>query len=1150
MNYKIIQVIKMISKYSLYAFALQCLFMSIVMASGASAQYKSVKEVQLNINAGTTSLLEVFEHIEATTDYKFYFHGKDVKVKQQISLSQNPDQTVADVLASVSKQARLKFKQVNNNISVSALKKSEEGQPVVVSIRDVEIQGKITDENGEGLPGASVVVKGTAIGTTSDLDGNYKLSAPEGAMILVSFVGYSTQEITLGAQTVLDIQMVPDAEQLEEVVIVGYGTQEKTKLVGAVAQVEAEKINDRPVAQLRQALTGQMPGVTVIQRSGQPGNLGGEIQIRGVNSVNSSNGALILVDGIPTNSFNDINPNVVESISVLKDASASAIYGARAANGVILITTKLGKADKLNVSYNGYVGVQIPTEFPEYVDSWEYAGLLNEANENGGAGLAYTDAEIELFRNGSDPDNYPNSDFRSAIFKDRSVLTSHNLSIANKTGNTNYLFGLGYLDQGGLVPENNYKRYNLNLNLVSEISKKMKLTTRLTGRFSKDEQPTGPPGSNGSNMLNIIGQSVRIPSIFPIKLQNGDWGVGFQQAGTPASWIGSDGFYNRKEQELGLNLKYDWNILDDLKFSIIGGYNSMEAKQERFASSQLIAENILLGPAQQNMQRDGYAYSTFQQVLEYNKLWNDHQFSLMAAHTYEFRDTDELTAFRSGFPSNDLTELNAGEVEGSQNGSTGDEWAMDSYFGRLRYSYQNKYLLEAVVRHDGYSGFRADRRYATFPSLAAGWRLSQESFMENTANWLSELKFKASWGQVGNNQVNAGAGGLYPYQSLFTNTSPEGSTRNYNYGFGGTVTTGLAIARIPDPEITWETQEMIDVGVEASIKDGLIDFSATYFNKKTKDALLAQTGSVPQTLGFTVGVTNAGTILNEGMEIELGHNRQLGDFGYSVSTNVTFLRNEVLDLGKAGVEQLNGFIANSSTYVGHPLQNYYGLVADGLFVDEADIASYPDQSEVNTNGPNRNGLPGDIRYKDISGPDGVPDGKVDLIYDRTVIGSRIPKVSYGINLGANYKGIGLNILIQGVSGVDGQMGGTAGQALVNQGTIQRWQADGRWTPENPDRNAVYPRLEVIPNGGIPNSQTSTFWLSSASYLKVRNIQLTYNLPRTILDKIHLQNVQLRASGENLFSFHGYRQGWDPEINTSLNYYPIMANYTFGVKIDF
>ena len=1154
MHIKLRKKFLIMSKYAVFGIVLQSLFYSLLFAGTGKAQRVSLENIQVGIAFNEVSVEEAFDIIEELTAFKFSYKRKAIHQKQKLNFGKT-NLSLADLLRKIAKTTRLCFTRIDETIHVTK-KEEENGSAMEGLLIDQDfidriISGKVTDENGTGLPGVNVFAKGTEIGVISDIEGNYSVNVPDETTTLIfSYVGYLTEEIEITGRNIINISLAPDIETLSEIVVVGYGTQEKTKLVGSVAQIEANKINDRPVAQLRQALTGQVPGVTVIQRSGQPGDLGGEIQVRGVNSVNSSNAALILVDGIPTSSFNDINPNIIESISVLKDASASAIYGARAANGVILVTTKTGTEDRLSVSYNGFVGIQVPTEFPEYVNSWEYAELLNEANENDGLGPAYSEAEIALFRNGTDPDNYPNSDFRSAVLKDRAVLTSHNLSVANKVGNTNYLLGLGYLDQGGLVPENNYKRYNLNLNLISNLGDKMKLSTRLQGRFSKDEQPSGPPVGNGSNMLNIIGQSVRFPAIFPIKLQNGDWGVGFEQSGTPASWVNSDSFYERKENEVGINMKYDLNILKDLTFSMIGGYNAVEAKEQRFEATQLIAQDILLGPAQQNIRRDGYTYLTFQQILEYYKLLDDHQISLLAAHTYEFQESDLLTAVRIGFPSNDLTELDAGEVEGSQNGGTASEWAMDSYFARLRYSYQNKYLIEAVVRHDGFSGFRSDNRYATFPSLAAGWRISQENFMKNTVNWVDELKLKASWGQVGNNQVNEEAGGLYPYQSLLTNSSPLDVTQNYNYGFGGTISTGLAVVRIPDPNITWETQEMLDIGIETTLWGGMINFSATYFNKKTKDALLEQTGSVPQTLGFTVGVTNAGTVLNEGWEFGLGHTHKLGDFEYSISANATFLNNEVLDLGSAGVELLNGLIANGNTYVGHPLQNYYGFVADGLFVDEEDIANYPDQREVNSNGPNQNGLPGDIRYKDINGPDGVPDGKVDAIYDRTVIGSRIPKVSYGINLGAVYKGLGLNILIQGVSGVDGLMGGTAGLAFVNQGNIQRWQAEERWRAESPNRNAGYPRLEIIPNGGVPNSQMSTFWLSDAAYLKVRNIQLTYDLPTSILESIGLRGVQLRASGENLINIHNYRKGWDPEINATMNYYPIMANYTLGVKIDF
>ena len=1013
------------------------------------------------------------------------------------------------------------------------------------SVVEQTITGTVTDgESGDALPGVNILAKGTSTGTVTDVEGKYRLTvSDEVATLVFSSIGYLTQEVAINGRSAIDLGLAPDVQSLDEVVVVGYGTQEKSKLVGSVSQISSQAVNDRAVPQLRQALTGQMPGVTVIQRSGQPGNQGGSIQIRGVSSINSSNAPLILVDGIPTESFNDIDPNVVENISVLKDASSAAIYGARAANGVVLVTTKTAKSDELQVSYNGYAGIQVPTEFPEYVNSWEYAELLNEANTNDGLPPAYLAEEIELFKNGSDPDNYPNSDFINSVLKKSSAQTGHNITLSNGIGASNYLLSLGYLYQNGIIEENNYNRYNLRLNVVSEISKKVKLTSRLAGVQVYDEQPSGPASlGNANSMLGIIGQAVRYPSIYPIRLSNGDWGGGFEQSGTPASFLASESFYEQKSTDLFLNMQLDWDIFADLQFSLIGGYTYYKSEWERFAASQRITADNVLGPATLNTNDLGRYYRTLQQLLTYNKILGDHEITLLVGHTFETQLTEESTAFRQGFPNNDVTVLDVGSAEGMQNSGRAEEWALDSYLARLRYSFKNKYLVEGVVRHDGSSRFRPSRKYATFPSVAVGWRISEENFLKESISWLNELKLKASWGRLGNQTVNRVNGGVYPYQNILET--------DFNYPFGNSINTGVARVNVTDPNLTWETTESLDIGLESSFLNNKINFSATYFNRETYDILLSPGSSVSGTLGFGVGVQNSGRLENKGFEFTLGHQNSVGNFTYNISSNLTILNNRMLDLGVGNIVQPNGTVGNGSDlFIGEPIDIYYGFVADGLFIDQEDINNYADQSSVNTTPK-----PGDIRYKDISGPDGVPDGQVDATYDRSVLGSQIPKYNYGINLSAGYKGFSLSLLLQGAAGVSGELDNASGYAFFNQGSVQRWQAEERWRPDSPSRNAGYPRLETIPNGGTANSLSSSFWVLDASYLKVRNVQLSYNLPSALVNRIKLQGLQIRLSAENLLAFHNYREGWDPEINPNpsspLNYYPILRNYTLGIKANF
>ena len=611
------------------------------------------------------SLESALRALEQKFGIKFSYANKIVAGKKIVKLSENTDESLTKTLDQILLPLGLKYEQVTKGTifilekkemkKVDKLEVNSSSVPQLswMNLNDIPlsqttlqynlektVSGTITDlSNNEPIPGVNILVKGSAAGTVSGIDGTYRLEVPDNdAVLIFSSVGYLSKEIEVGNQTVIDMQLNPDLQQLEEIVVVGYGTQEKSKLVGSVSQVNSQAVNDRPVPQLRQALTGQMAGVTITQNSGQPGNQGGAIQIRGVSSINSSNAPLILVDGIPTSSFNDIDPNVVENISVLKDASSAAIYGARAANGVILVTTKTANSDQLQVVYNGYAGVQVPTEYPEYVNSWEYAELLNESNANDDLPPAYSAEEIELFRNGNDPDNYPNSDFIGRVLKRQAAQTGHNITIANGVGSSNYLLSVGYLYQNGIIDENNYNRYNLRLNVVSEITDKLKLTSRLAGVQVYDEQPSGPATlGNANSMLGIIGQAVRYPSIYPIRLSNGDWGGGFEQSGTPASFLASESFYKQRSTDLFLNMQLDWNILPDLQFSLIGGYTYFDNKWERFSASQQITPANVLGPADLRTNTAGRYYRTLQQLLTYNKIVGDHEFSILVGHTFRNR---------------------------------------------------------------------------------------------------------------------------------------------------------------------------------------------------------------------------------------------------------------------------------------------------------------------------------------------------------------------------------------------------------------------------------------------------------------------------------------------------------------------------------
>lgn len=1026
------------------------------------------------------------------------------------------------------------IKEVLNQILSSYKYRIEDNKIVLLGEvqQDGKIWGIVSDAFGP-IAGANVVVKGTTNGTITDMDGRFSLDAPKGAKLQISYIGYITKELTVDTKTDYVIELVEDSQALEEVVVVGYGTEKKVNVIGSIAQIGSEKLENRSTPQLSNVLTGQMAGVTVIQRSGRPGNSGGEIRVRGVGSFggeSNKSDALVLIDGIP-GKLNDVSSEDVESISVLKDASTAAIYGSRAANGVILVTTKTGKEGKVSVGYNGYVGFNTPTALPEFVDTWQYATLYNEAVGR----EAYTQEEIQKFRDGSDPDHYANARYLDEVFSRKGLQTGHDVTINGGNAENKYMVSFGYLKQNGIVEKNDYQRYNARVNLINEILPGLKLTSRLSGVYGNRKEPMAPGGDDADNMLVLIQKALRFPGLTPTILSDGSFGAGRELHGTPAGWIKSDSFYENPEFSLNANVRLDYNPIKDLQLSAIGAYTYTNGEERTYRSTMKLSGDRVLGPSELKHKMGKTIYKTFQATAEYNKTIGGHTFGILAGYSWEQEDYRYVQGSRDKFPGNDLPYLNAGSPDNQKSEGTGNAWAIQSGFGRLRYNFNERYLFESTVRYDGSSRFPQSKKFGFFPSVAAGWRLSEENFFKENESlgFISNLKLKVSWGRLGNQNI-----GNYPYQSVYE--------LGQNYPFGDTYTQGAAVTTAVDPTIKWEETETIDGGLEAVFWNGLLSVNASYFNRRTYDILYKPSGSVSTILGQKISEMNTGELKNFGWEFEVGHRNKIGDVSYNVNANLSIIKNKLTTLGVGNVEQLNGMVGNGSDlFIGYPIQMYYGYVSDGVFLDENDIKSWYDQSKVTPNPQ-----PGDIRYKDISGPDGVPDGKIDPNYDRVYLGSRIPKFTFGLNLGVEYKGLDLSVLLQGVAGVTGMLDGFAGWAFRGDGNIQKWQAEGRFDPANPTRYPAYPRLEDLSNSTTPNIVTSDFWTQDASYIRLKNIQLGYTFPKKMLQAAKISNLRVYVQAENPLCWNKYKPGWDPEINTSGNYYPILATYTFGVNFKF
>lgn len=1096
------------TKFTLIAFIF-C--MSIPFATAASSQ-----TARVTIRADNLPVREIIQQIENQTSYLFVYNNK-VDLSRKTTLNESGI-SVTKVLTRIFDHSDITYVLEGNNILL--MKKNVAGQK--------SIAGTVKDANGEPIIGANITEKGKNNGTISDINGTFSLNlSDDKAVLVVSYIGYVTKEVPVGNRSDFQIVMQESSEALDEVVVVGYGTERKVNVIGSIAQVSGEKLHTRPTPMLSNALTGQMAGVTVIQRSGRPGQGGGQIRVRGVGSFggeDNKSDALVLVDGIPGN-LNHLNAEDIESISVLKDASTAAIYGSRAANGVILVTTKTGKDGKISVNYNGYVGFNTATELPEFVDTWQYASLYNEAVGK----EIYTADEIQKLKDGSDPDHYSNSRYLDEVFSRKGLQHGHNLTVNGGNTKNKYMISFGYMRQNGLVKKNDYTRYNARVNLVNEIVPRLKLTTRLSGTYGERNEPSGGSPEVGKAMMSMIELALRHPGIWPTVLTDGTYGPGPDLSGTPPRRIPSKSFYTNPQFSVNANLRLDYNPIDDLNLAAIGAYTYTNAEEKDYRSSEISAPSLLIHKMTKTI------YKTFQATVDYNKTIGNHSFGLLAGYSWEQQDYTDLNGSRDKFPGNDLLYLNAGSPDNQKASGSGNAWALQSLFGRIKYNFGERYLLESTLRYDGSSRFPENRKYGFFPSLAMGWRISEESFVKDNPSlgWITNLKLKTSWGRLGNQNI-----GNYPYQSVYE--------LGQNYPFGEIYNQGAAIKTATDPTIKWEETETIDGGFESVLWNGLLSFNMTYFYRKTYDILYKPGASVSSVLGLKISEMNTGKLKNQGLEFEVGHRNKIGNVSYNINANLTIIRNKLLTLGVGNVDQLNGMVGNGSDlFVGQPIQMYYGYLTDGVFLDQADIESWYDQSKITPAIQ-----PGDIRYKDISGPDGVPDGIVDPNYDRVPLGSRIPKYTFGLNAGAEYKGFDVSVLIQGVAGVKGLLENYAGYAFRQNGNIQVWQAEGRFDPENPTRYPAYPRLEELSNTVGPNIQTSDFWILDASYVRLKNVQLGYSLPKKMMKAARLGSLRVYVQAENPFTWKKYRKGWDPEINTGGQWYPILATYTFGVNFNF
>jgi TonB-linked SusC/RagA family outer membrane protein len=992
------------------------------------------------------------------------------------------------------------------------------------------LRGRVTDASGSPLPGVTVILKGTENGTATGTDGRFQLNTSQAnGTLVLSFIGFDSKEVAASAGTEVQVVLAESAKQLGEVVVVGYGTQKKVNLTGAVSVVSGEALTQRPVASASLALQGNAPGVTVTQQSGAPGSDGGTIRIRGLASISAGQNPLILVDNVEM-SLDAIDPNNIESISVLKDASAAAIYGSRAANGVVLITTKRGKQG-VNVSYNAYVSRQEATDMPEKVGALQHMKLWDLAETNATRAATFTQQIKAYEANGVDNLTRFDTDWEKLVLTNNGMMQNHSVNIAAGTDKIKVFASGSFLDQNGLMANTKYKRTDLRFN--SDIALSEKLSASVDMVFNRGDRTW--PGQ--SNPAAIIRYMLGLTPTAPGRFDSGEWGEGWANT-NPAAQAQAGGFANMVSDTriLSGTLKYQPLPGLDLLATYSSNYDvrrdrTLMAQYQIYAADPADMTKLkFMRPYPANNSLTDYNAQTTQNLFRtqatYTRSLDKHHFSLLGGFSAETWRQTGVSASRINLLSTDMPYLNAGDTNGQGLSGGEDRWSMASVYSRLNYNYDEKYLLELNARSDASSRFREDNWWAVFPSASVGWRLSRENFWAGISQYVNEAKLRASYGALGNQNL----GTNYPTYATYTT-----GTAN-NYYFNNVINPGYAMTEAANPFIQWETSKVLDLGVDLGFLNNRLGLTADYFQRDIEDMLIRDL--VPNYVGLTAPFINIGSMRNTGWELGLNWRDKVRDFNYQVQVNVSDVKNQILDIGAK--EYINGAKIIKE---GHPLNAYYGYIADGLFQSPEEIAKTAAEGTREKPFHYATTAPGDIRYRDLN-----QDGKITDA-DRTVIGHNFPRYEYSLNLAAQWKGLDLTAFWQGVGKRDNYFTQSAAQPFFSQsfqGTIFKHQLD-YWTPDN--TGAAYPRL--VSSNTANNFVPSSYWVRSSAYLRLKNLMLGYTLPAAVSQKVKMKSARIYVGGQNLFTWDDFYPGFDPEqIDSGAEFYPIMRTYTLGININF
>ena len=1041
-------------------------------------------------------------------------------------------------------------------------------------VADQTISGRVTDgATSAGLPGVSVVVKGTSRGTTTDGDGNYRVSAPDrsdggpadrpGAVTLAfSFIGYVTQEVAVGNRSMVNVTLVNDDKTLSEIVVVGYGTQNRRELTGSIASINTQTIRDQPITNVLEGLSGRLPGVLIQQNTGAPGNAP-SIKVRGLGSISAGNGPLVVVDGQPLNSggltnaggLQQLNPNDIEKIDVLKDASATAIFGSRGANGVVLVTTKRGRSGQSRISVDYYTGVQKVAKTMDLLNSQQFAeyskqayntaylervpgALASDPNSKRQAEQRYRYPRGEF--PGIDFDNpasLPYTDYQALIFQ-RAPISNYQVSASGGSDKVQYFVSGNYITQDGIIKRSGLDRYTVRSNVDAQLNSKLKIGVSFTPSYTTENRVNSDGHWAANGVVNAALSLVPFLSTYQAD------GITYNSAAQIAANYNFSGVTNplanitERDDRVDLmrllgNTYAEYAIYKTLRYRGTIGADLNYQRRNRFQTSaiplnQLLPPNANNGSAFSSQNVNWVTSHTLNYTLD---LGTQHHLEALVGLESQKNNYEEDQVSAINFPNDNVRTINAGTVTAGS--SLREQWALASYFARVTYSLNDRYLFNASIRRDGSSRFGRNKRFGTFPSASVGWRITEEPFMKGVAV-ISELKLRASYGLSGNNAFLDNNGNPSNYPSV-------GVLNKDNYVLGNNLVNGLATSSIGNNDLTWERSRQTDIGLDVGLFQNRVFLTADYYRRITTDLLLSV--QVPTLTGFSSAIRNIGQVENKGMEFGISTRNLTGALTWTTDLNLSFNRNKVLRLGPTGdpIRSASGIGETNITVVGQPLGSFFGYRQLGIFQTRAELDAYPHFADSR---------PGDVKYEDVNGD------KVLNANDRTQIGNNQPDFVYGITNSLSFKGIDLNIVVQGIQGGEilnlsrrfyENLEGNAQQLTT---VLDRWQS-----PQQPG-NGIVPRANTRTTGN--NNQVSTRWVEDGSYFRIRNITLGYNLPRTLVQRAKMQSLRVYAGVQNALTISKYL-GYNPEVSgyegpltggVDYGSYPLARTYTVGLNLGF